>query len=133
MVQITARAHRQTFGDPPTVIVVSARKRAAKATFTGSALGRVLRSASCHRPRLQPLRDDPFRQRLRRLRALLSVILRPHPLAHLRQQLLPKRLVAQTPTAPNRLELLAFLRLAQFLYISISRTDPFSYDPFSLF
>ena len=35
----------------PTVIVVSARKRAAKATFTESPLGRVLRSASCHRPR----------------------------------------------------------------------------------
>ncbi len=51
MVQVTARAHRQTFGDPPTVIVVSARKRAAKFTFTGSPLGRVLRSASCHRPR----------------------------------------------------------------------------------
>jgi hypothetical protein len=36
MVQITARAERQTLGDPPTVIVVSARKRAAKATFTES-------------------------------------------------------------------------------------------------
>jgi hypothetical protein len=35
----------------PTVIVVSARKRAAKANFTGSPLGRVLRSASCQRPR----------------------------------------------------------------------------------
>ena len=49
-------------------------------------------------------------------------MLRPHPLAHLRQQLLPKLLLAQTPTAPNRLELLAFLRPAPFLYISISRT-----------
>jgi hypothetical protein len=63
-------------------------------------------------------------ERLRRLRALLAVMLRPHPLAHLRQQLLPKLLLAQTPTAPNRLELLAFLRPAPFLYISISRTDP---------
>jgi len=35
----------------PTVIVVSVRKRAAKATFTESPLGRVLRSASCHRAR----------------------------------------------------------------------------------
>ena len=50
MVQITARATRQTLGDPPTVIVVSARKRAAKANFTESPLGRVLRSASCHCP-----------------------------------------------------------------------------------
>ena len=32
-------------------IVVSARKRAAKTTFNGSALGRVLISASGHRPR----------------------------------------------------------------------------------
>jgi hypothetical protein len=53
-------------------------------------------------------------------------MLRPHPLAHLRQQLLPKLLLAQTPTTPNRLELLAFLRTAPFLYVSISRTDPFS-------
>ena len=53
-------------------------------------------------------------------------MLRPHPLAHLLQQLLPKLLLAQTPTAPNRLELLAFLQPAPFLYISISRTDPFS-------
>ena len=52
-------------------------------------------------------------------------MLRPHPLAHLRQQLLPKLLLAQTPTAPNRLELLAFLRTTPFLYMSISRTDPF--------
>jgi hypothetical protein len=37
-------------------------------------------------------------------------MLRPHPLAHLRQQLLPQLLFAQTPAAPNRLELLAFLR-----------------------
>ncbi|MCX6859299.1 MAG: hypothetical protein NTX70_03600, partial [Verrucomicrobia bacterium] len=51
-------------------------------------------------------------------------MLRPHPLAHLRQQLLPKRLLAQTPTAPNRLELLAFRRPAPFLYILISRADP---------
>jgi hypothetical protein len=51
MVQITAHAERQTLGNPPTVIVVSARKRAAKATFTESPLGRVLRSDSCHRPR----------------------------------------------------------------------------------
>ena len=35
----------------PTVIVVSACQRAAKATFTESPLGRVLRLASCHRPR----------------------------------------------------------------------------------
>jgi hypothetical protein len=35
----------------PTVIVVSARQRAAKATFTESPLGRDLRSASCPRPR----------------------------------------------------------------------------------
>ena len=63
MAQITARAHRQTFGDPP------------------------------HRHRR----------------------LRPHPRAHLRQQLLPKLLLAQTPAAPNRLELLAFLRPAPFL------------------
>ena len=34
----------------PTVIVVSARQRAAKTTFTESPLGRVLRSASCHLP-----------------------------------------------------------------------------------
>ena len=33
-----------------TVIVVSARKRAAKTTFAESPLGRVFRSASCHRP-----------------------------------------------------------------------------------
>jgi hypothetical protein len=38
MVQITARAHRQTLAIHPTVIVVSARKRAAKATFTESPL-----------------------------------------------------------------------------------------------
>ena len=49
----------------------------------------------------------------------------PSALAHLRQQLLPKLLLAQTPTTPNRLELLAFLRTAPFLYVSISRTDPF--------
>ena len=77
-------------------------------------------------PPLQLLRDDEFCQRFRRLRALLAVMLRPHPLAHLRQQLLPKLLFAQTPTAPNRLELLAFLRPAPFLYISISRTDLFN-------
>ena len=46
-------------------------------------------------------------------------MLRPHPLAHLHQQLLLKRLLAQTPTAPNRLELLAFLRPAPFIYISL--------------
>ena len=67
-------------------------------------------------PPLQLLCDDEFRQRLRRLRALLAVMLRPHPLAHLRQQLLPKRLFAQTPAAPNRFELLAFLRPSPFLY-----------------
>jgi len=63
MVQITARTHRHTLGDPP------------------------------HRHRR----------------------LRPHPLAHLRQQLLPKLLLAQTSAAPNRLEILAFLRAAPFL------------------
>jgi hypothetical protein len=42
-------------------------------------------------------------------------MLRPHPLAHLRQQLLPKLLLAQTPAAPNRLELITFLRPAPFL------------------
>ncbi len=36
----------------PTVIVVSARKRAATATFTGSPLGRVFNSVSGHRRRL---------------------------------------------------------------------------------
>jgi hypothetical protein len=51
----------------------------------------------------------------------------------LRQQLLPKLLLAQTPTAPNRLELLAFLRPTPFLYISISRTDPFSFSLFDPF
>ncbi len=70
-------------------------------------------------PQLQLLRDDQFRLRLR-----------PHPLAHLRQQLLPKLVLAQTPTAPNRLEPLAFLRPAPFIYISISRTDSFT-DPFT--
>jgi hypothetical protein len=50
MVEITARAHRQTLAIHPTVIVVSARKRAAKTNFTESPLSRVLRSASCHRP-----------------------------------------------------------------------------------
>ena len=35
-------------------------------------------------------------ERLRRLRALLAVMLRPHPLAHLRQQLLPKLLLTKT-------------------------------------
>jgi hypothetical protein len=59
-------------------------------------------------------------------------MLRPHPLAHLRQQLLPKRLLAQTPTAPNRLELLVFLRPAPFLYISISRTTPSTFTRFPL-
>jgi len=39
-------------------------------------------------------------------------MLRPHPLAHLRQQLLPKCFLAQTPAAPDRLELLALLRPA---------------------
>ena len=82
-------------------------------------------------PPLQLLRDDEFRHRLRRLRALLAVMLRPHPLAHLRQQLLPKRLFAQTPTALNRLELLAFHRPAPFFYLSISRTEPFTTDPFT--
>lgn len=38
MIQITARVNRQTLGDPPTVIVVFARKRAAKANFTESPL-----------------------------------------------------------------------------------------------
>ena len=41
MVQITGRAHRQPLGDAPTVIVVCALQRAAKATFTGSPLVRV--------------------------------------------------------------------------------------------
>ena len=72
-------------------------------------------------PPLQLLCDDEFRQRLCRLRALLAVMLRPHPLAHLRQQLLPKLLLAQTPASPNRLELFAFHRPAPFLYLSISR------------
>ena len=35
----------------PTVVVVSARKRSAKATFTEFPLSRVLRSAFCHRAR----------------------------------------------------------------------------------
>jgi hypothetical protein len=110
----------------PTVIVVSARKRAAKTTFTQSPLGPSFEIHFLPPPQLQLLRDDEFRQHLCRLRALLAVMLRPHPLTHLRQQLLPKLLLAQTPTAPNRLELLAFLRPAPFLYISISRTDPFT-------
>ena len=37
-------------------------------------------------------------------------MLRPQPLAHLRQQLLPERLLAQTPPAPDRRELPALLR-----------------------
>ena len=46
-------------------------------------------------------------------------MLRPHPLAHLRQQLLPKLLLAQTSAAPNRLKLLAFLQPAPFLQRSL--------------
>ena len=99
----------------PTVIVVSARKRAAKNTVTESPLVRVLRSASCNRPRFNSSAM---------MSSASAVMLRPHPLAHLHQQLLPKLLLAQTPAAPNRLELLAFLRTAPLLYISISRTDP---------
>jgi hypothetical protein len=53
-------------------------------------------TARAHR---QMLGDPPHRHRR----------LRPHPLAHLCQQLLPKLLLAQTSTAPNRLELLAGL------------------------
>jgi len=90
----------------PTVIIVSARKRAAKATFTESPLGRVLRSASCHRPRFNSSAM---------MSSAIALMLRPHPLAHLRQQLLPKLVLAQTPTAPNRRELLAFLRTTTFL------------------
>ena len=66
----------------PTVIVVSGRKRAAKATSTES--------------HFEPSFEISF--------------LQPPPL-----QLLPKLLLAQTPTAPDRLELLAFLRPAPFL------------------
>ena len=61
----------------PTVIVVSARKRAAKSTFTESPLGPSFQISFLPPPPLQLLRDDYFRQRLRRLRALLTVMLPP--------------------------------------------------------
>ena len=53
-----------------------------------------------------------------------AVMLRPHPLAHLRQQLLPKLLLAQTPAAPNRLELITFLRPAPFLQRPLKPLPP---------
>ena len=130
MVQITARAHRQMLGDPP-----HHHRRLRTQARRQSHLHRIPLGPSFEirflpPPPLQLLRDDEFRLRLRRLSALFAVMLRPHPLAHLRQQLLPKRLSAQTPAAPNRLELLAFLRSAPFLYISISRNDPYTFTRF---
>ena len=96
----------------PTVNVVSARKRAANATFAGSPLRRVSRSAEAPPPPLQFLRDDLFRPRLGRQRPLFSVMLRPHPPAHACQQLLPERLLAQAPATPDRLERLVLPRPA---------------------
>jgi len=56
-------------------------------------------------PLLQLLHDDSFGFRFLRLRPLLAIMLRPQPLAHSSQQLLPKRLLPQAPTVPDRLEL----------------------------
>lgn len=64
---------------------------------------------------LQFVRDDPLRLRFLRFRPLLAVVLRAHPLAHPRQQLLANRLLAQTPASPDRFEFLALLRPAPFL------------------
>ena len=46
-------------------------------------------------------RDDALCLRCRSLSTLLPVALRPQPFAYLRQQLLPKYLLVQTPPAPD--------------------------------
>ena len=82
-----------------TVTVVSARNRTASATFCRVALGASCQLGLPPSPPLQFRRDDPFRLRLRRLLPLRSVMLGSHPLLHLRQQLLPKR-VPPPDTSP---------------------------------
>jgi hypothetical protein len=68
---------------PPTVIVVSARKRAAKATFTESPLGRVLISASCHRPRFNSSAMINYASASAHIRSLFCVsILDPQLAGH---------------------------------------------------
>ena len=78
----------------PAVIVVSARKRAASATFRAATLGRVWSLVAFHFRR-----DELFGFCYIRLLRLLAVMLHPQPLPHLREQLLSKRFLAQTPAS----------------------------------
>ena len=55
----------------------------------------------CPPSSLQSLRDNPLRFRPLGFRALLAAVFRPQLRAHLPQQVLPKGVSSQAPSAPS--------------------------------
>ena len=72
MVQITPRAHRQTLGDPPHCHRRLRTQARRQSHFHWIPLGPSFEISFMPPPPLQLLRDDQFRQRPRRLRALTN-------------------------------------------------------------
>jgi hypothetical protein len=124
MIHVTRRTHVQPFRDP----FHRYRRLRAQSRRHRHLLHVTLRSSGQFFFRPTPpfhfFRHDPFGVLFHRLLPFRPIMLGTHPLLHLPQQLLPKRLRPQTPSPPQLLVIRSRLPRPQFLQRALQLPPP---------